>query len=131
MKLELLRLTSDDLDAVDDLMKRNSRTLGFLPSEALLDYLHRGHVLGAKVRDDRLIGYLLYAPSQSRFRVVHLCVSEEFRGYGIARRLLEELKGVATTQSAITLSCRRDFPAHHMWPKLGFVSNRREARDVL
>ena len=39
-----------------------------------------------------------------------------------ASRLLERLKSVATTQSAITLSCRRDFPAHYMWPKLGFVS---------
>ena len=122
MEVEISRLTADDLSAVDDLMKRNSRTLGFLTTEALSDYLHRGRVLGAKVGDGRLIGYLLYAPSQSRFRIVHLCVSEEFRGHGIANGLLEELKSVATTQSSITLSCRRDFPAHHMWPKLGFVS---------
>ena len=122
LKVEFLRLTSDDLDAVDDLMKRNSRTLGFLPTEALIDYLHKGRILGAKIEGERLAGYLLYAPSQSRFRIVQLCVSQGFRGCGIASRLLEELKGVATTQSAITLSCRRDFPAHHMWPKLGFVS---------
>ena len=122
MNVEILRLTPDDLDAVDDLMKRNSRTLGFLPTEALTDYLHKGCVLGAKVGSDSLIGYLLYAPSQSRFRIVQLCVSQEFRGRGLASRLLEELKGVATTQSAITLSCRRDFPAHYMWPKLGFVA---------
>ena len=122
LKVEFLRLTSDDLGAVDDLMKHNSRTLGFLPTEALSDYLHRGRVLGAKIGGHRLIGYLLYAPSQSRFRIVQLCVSQEFRGCGIASRLLEELKDVATTQYAITLSCRRDFPAHYMWPKLGFVS---------
>ena len=35
---------------------------------------------------------------------------------------LKSSKSIATTQSAITLSCRRDFPAHHFWPKLGFVS---------
>ncbi len=136
MKVEILRLTSDDLDAVDDLMKRNSRTLGFLPTEALTDYLHKGCVLGAKVGRDSLIGYLLYASSQSRFRVVQLCVSQEFRGRSVANRLLEELKQVATTQSAITLSCRRDFPAHYMWPKLGFVAigekpGRSEARHLL
>ena len=122
LKVEFFRLTSDDLGAVDDLMKRNSRTLGFLPTEALIDYLHKGRVLGAKIEGERLCGYLLYAPSQSRFRIVQLCVSQEFLGCGIASQLLEELKGVATTQSAITLSCRRDFPAHHMWPKFGFVS---------
>lgn len=122
MQVEFLRLTSDDLWAVDELMKRDSRTLGFLPTEALTDYLHKGHVLGAKIGSEKLIGYLLFAPSQSRFRIVQLCVAQEFRGCGIANRLLEELKSVATTQSAITLSCRRDFPAHSMWPKLGFVS---------
>ena len=122
LKVEFLRLDFDDLGAVDDLMKRNSRTLGFLPTEALIDYLQKGRVLGAKIEGERLVAYLLYAPSQSRFRIVQLCVSQDFRGCGIASQLLEELKSVATTQSTITLSCRRDFPAHHMWPKLGFVS---------
>ena len=122
LKVEFLKLTSDDLGAVDDLMKRNGRTLGFLPTEALIDYLRKGRVIGAKIEGERLVGYLLYAPSQSRFRIVQLCVSQEFRGCGIANQLLEELKGVATTQSAIALSCRRDFSAHSMWPKLGFVS---------
>ena len=42
--------------------------------------------------DGTLIGYLLYAPSQNRLRVVQLCISEEFRGCGIARKLVEELK---------------------------------------
>ena len=131
LKVESFRLTSDDLGDVDVLMKRNSRTLGFLPTEALTDYLRRGCVLGARIGGDRLIGYLLYAPSQNRFRIVQLCVLEEFRGRGIASLLLEKLKSVATTQSAITLSCRRDFPAHHMWPRLGFVSiGERPGRSV-
>ena len=127
LKVEFLKLTSDDLGAVDDLMKRNGRTLGFLPTEALIDYLRKGRVLGAKIEGERLVGYLLYAPSQSRFQIVQLCISQEFRGCGIARQLLEELKGVATTQSAITLSCRRDFPAHYMWPKMGLRINRGKA----
>ena len=122
LKIEYLTLTGDDLGGVDDLMKRDSRTLGFLPNKALTDYLQKGRVLGAKTEGDRLIGYLLYAPSHSRLRIVQLCVSAEFRGRGIASSLLGELKSVATTQSAITLSCRRDFPAHYLWPKLGFVS---------
>ncbi len=121
-RVEFLTLTANDLDDVDDLMKQDSRTLGFLPTEALTDYLQRGRVIGAKTKGEGLIGYLLYAPSESRLRIVQLCVSAGFRGLGIASRLLEELKGTATTQSAITLSCRRDFPAHRLWPKLGFVS---------
>ena len=122
LKIKFLKLAFEDLGAVDGLMKRDSQTLGFLPIKALADYLQRGRVLGAKVGGDRLIGYLLYAPNQNRFRIVQLCVSEEFRGRGIARCLLEQLKDAATTQSSIILHCRRDFPAHYMWPKLGFVS---------
>ena len=121
LRVEYPALGPDDISAVDDLMKRNSQTLGFLPAEALNDYLRKGKVIGAKDEGDRLIAYLLYAPRQSSFRIVQLCVSQEFRGQGIARKLLEELKGAATTQSAITLNCRRDFAAHHMWRKLGFV----------
>ena len=121
-------LRSADLDAVDTLMKRHRRTLGFLPTEALRDYLATGTVLGAKGRDDQLVAYLLYSSNPDRFRIVHLCVSEEFRGQGIAKQLLNTLKDSGTTQTAIKLSCRRDFPAHHMWPRLGFVSYRRKAR---
>ncbi len=121
LKVKFSKLTSDDLRHVDELMRSNSQTLGFLPAAALSEYLQKGRVLGAKIDGDRLIGYLLYSSSQSRFRIVQLCVSKEFRGRGVASQLLEELKGVATTQSFITLSCRRDFPAHSMWPRLGFV----------
>ncbi len=67
------------------------------------------------------MGYLLYAENPRRFRIAHLCVAEQFGKQGIARRLVDELKQSATTQKAVVLNCRRDFPAHAMWPKLGFV----------
>ena len=121
LNVEISTLTSFDVGSVDGLMKGNGQTLGFLPAEALRDYLRNGSVFGAKTRSGRLVGYLLYAQGASRFRIVHLCVAQDFRDSGIARLLLNKLKSVATTQVAITLNCRRDFPAHHMWPKLGFL----------
>ncbi len=121
MQVGFSKLTIADLAAVDTLMKRHSQTLGFLPAEALRDHLDRGGVLGAKV-DDNLAGYLLYWSNSQRFRITQLCVSEDFRGRGIARQLLERLKDSANTQTAIDLNCRRDFPANDMWPKLGFVA---------
>ena len=102
-------------------MKRNSRTLGFLTLEALEGYLERGDVVGARSDDGMLKGYILYATHRDYFRVTHLCVSEDFRGKGLARRFVEHLKEIATTQKIVRLACRNDFPAHHMWPKLGFV----------
>lgn len=121
MEMEFSRLNPVDLNAVDDLMKRHGQTLGFLPAEALRDYIAKGCVLGAKHESGQLMGYLLYGSSTDFFRVVQLCVSEEARGQGVARQLLQMLKDSAHTQTVIKLSCRRDFPAHRMWPRLGFV----------
>ena len=121
MKLSVRQLGPSDLQAVEALRRKNSRTLGFLAFEVLEDFLERGWALGAKTGDDDLAGYLLYASSHPRFRITHLCVADECRGNGIARQLFEALRSRATTQLAIRLSCRRDFPAHHLWPKLGFV----------
>ena len=121
MTTRISRLSPAHLRAVDELMKRNSGTIGFLPSAALKDYLEKGWVLGAVAGSGSLIGYLLYAANRDRFRVTQLCVAENFRGQGIARKLLNALKDSATTQKLIRLNCRNDFPAHYMWPELGFV----------
>ena len=115
------KLTVADLDAVDELMKRYSGTIGFLPLTVLEDYLRKESVLGAKAPDGQLIGYLLYGAYPNRFRIVQLCVREDFRNKGLARNLLETLKRSATTQKVIRLRCRRDFSANSLWPKFGFV----------
>lgn len=121
MNITISKLTLDDLATVDDLMKRHSKTLGFLPEQALREHLERGNVLGAVTTEGLLSGYLLYANYPDRFRIVHLCVDENFKRQGIAKKLVECLKGTATTQKSIQLYCRRDYPAHAMWPKLGFI----------
>lgn len=124
MPTSIKQLTLVDLDAVDNLMKRYGQTLGFLPRGALESYLkgEKGGVLGAKTDTGQLVGYLLYATNPRYFRLTHLCVSEECRGQGIAKRLVNNLKESATTQRAIKLNCRRDFPANDLWPELGFVT---------
>ena len=122
MKINISQLTPADLNAVDELMKRYSQWLGFLPREALQSYLEKGTVLGAKADDGQLVGYLLYADRYDYFRITHLCVLEEYQRQGIAKRLLNDLNGLANTQKVIKLNCRRDFPANNLWNKLGFVA---------
>ena len=136
MEFKVTKLTVDELNAVDGLMKLNSSTLGFLPREALRDYFNSDGVLGAKSSNGELVGYLLYASQFSRIRIVHLCVYSDFKGRGIARKLIESLVNSATTQTEITLRCRRDYPAHVMWPKLRFIpisefSGRAQSGSVL
>ena len=48
MSITISKLRPADLAAVDKLMKWNSRTLGFLPRKALLEYINKEGVLGAK-----------------------------------------------------------------------------------
>lgn len=121
MKMNIALLNESDLDKVDDLGKRFRKTIGFLTQETLLEYLRRNRVLGAWTESGDLTGYLLFADYPDRFRIAQLCVNEDFRGQGVARSLLDALKARANQQKVIKLRCRRDFPAHHMWPKLGFI----------
>ena len=121
MELTISKLTFPDLHAVDRMMKRHSSTLGFLPLAVIEDHLKKEFLLGAKTPDGRLIGYLLYAAYHDRFRIVHLCITQASRGQGLARRFLDALIDEATSQTVITLTCRNDFAAHHLWNKLDFV----------
>ena len=122
MDMQAPKLTLSDVDAVDSLMKSNSSTLGFLPKDALEDYIRKDGCLGVKDGGGALMGYILYGNYPAYFRVAQLCVSEKFRGRGVAARLMNDLKASATTQTVIKLNCRNDFPAHSLWPKLGFVA---------
>ncbi|MYD62559.1 MAG: GNAT family N-acetyltransferase [Gemmatimonadetes bacterium] len=122
METIISKLKSTDIDAVDKLMKRNSRTLGFLTRETLLEgFIKKGGALGVKTSDGQLIGYLLYDVCKHHIRITHLCVAEEFGKRGIARQLVDKLKQTPHSKKIIRLSCRRDLPAHNMWPKLGFI----------
>lgn len=121
MTIDISTASLGDLDAIDSLMKANSETLGFLPRVALCEYVRNGGVLVAKDSKDTIVGYLLYGENQHYFRLAHLCVAGDSRGKGIASKLVEALKGIATTQRIIRLHCRRDFTASKLWPRLGFL----------
>ena len=122
MNITVSKLTSAWLDAVDELMKLNSKTLGFLPKQALQEFLDKGGALGAIGNDGQLVGYLLFSSYPNYFRITHLCVAKRHRGKGIAARMVNRLRNEVDTQKIIKLNCRRDFPANNMWPKLGFVA---------
>ena len=120
---DIRTLDAGDVDAVDRLMKANSATLGFLPREALRDYLDRGRVLGAKRGDGSVAAYILFANRRTDVRVAHLCVDRKLRGKGLARKLMERLATGSRKQGLLSLElhCRRDFQANAMWEKLGFI----------
>jgi GNAT superfamily N-acetyltransferase len=101
------------------LADEDSSTLGFLPHSAFEAAARRGTLLAA-VHGTDLVGYALFALPRQHVRLVHLCVAKRHRGRGIARLLVEEVSARHRDRLGIILRCRRDYPAHHMWPSLGF-----------
>ena len=119
----VVTLTCADLDAVEALRERNTETLGFLAKGVLSHYLASGGGLGTKTPDGRLVAYQLFALHRRHIRIIHLCVAAEARGCGYAKALVDQLTDVAKQRDigVVKLNCRRDYPAHSLWPKLGFV----------
>ena len=120
-KPEIAPLAPEDLKSVDELMKQNSGTLGFLPFEALKDHQQKGCIIGAKTNVGELVGYILYGKNDDQFRIAQLCVSDKHRKKGIAKQLVESLLETATSQKLIKLTCRDDYPANEIWYQLEFV----------
>lgn len=99
----------------------NSATLGFLPYEAIRQAAVEGRVL-AFVENDKVKGYALYGVRvrTGDISLTHLCVGKDQRGRGIARELVEGIIERNQHRAGIRLSCRKDYDANAMWPKLGF-----------
>lgn len=63
----------------------------------------------------------------NRVRIVHLCISENWRRKGISEQLFNHLKKITDTDKqyeGIGLTCRRDFNLDPLWQKLGFLPRR-------
>jgi GNAT superfamily N-acetyltransferase len=108
-------LVSDIIDLADSA----SDTLGFLPMAVFYEAARKRTLLAA-VRGRKLCGYALFALPQQYIRVTQVCIAPEFRGLGVARRLVNEISRLHPDRLGIKLRCRRDYPAHRMWPSLGF-----------
>lgn len=109
-----------DVGAVIALAKAAKSTVGFLPDSAFRDRAQSGTLLVA-VADDHVVGYLLHDLPRDEIKVVQLVVDPTHRGQGIARRLLDEVGIRHQARRGVSLSCRNDYPAHALWPSLGFA----------
>ena len=114
-------VSSRFLTGIKALARKNSTTLGFLPEGAFDAYAQRGWVLAA-IADGDVAGYVIYRISRMRASLVHLCTNERYRGQGIARQLFLTVVDRTSDLRGILANTRRDFPAHTLWPRLGFAA---------
>ena len=123
LQVELVYIGRQDeqiLHQIVALGDMSRRTLGFLPQTAFMQAAESGTLLAA-VDDGQVLGYALYSLPRQVVRLTHLCVSENARGQGIARRLVQAISERHADRFGITLKCRKDFPANELWPTLGFA----------
>ena len=121
--IEEIKPESPYYDQVVLLGNANSKTLGFLPYAAISEAAADGRVLGS-VTNGIIQGYVLFARRVRRgdISLTHLCIGQEHRGLGIARELVDAIIERHPQRAGIRLSCRKDYDAHRMWPKLGFTA---------
>lgn len=81
--------TSKYLKKIQELGRKNSRTLGFMPDGGFRGAADKGWILVAIDSRKECVGYLMYRVSTSNFKatIVQLCTDEKWRGRGIARKL--------------------------------------------
>lgn len=129
MRTIVVQPSSNELDAVRALWRANSATLGFFPDGAFAQHAAQGWILAA-VDGSVVLGYLAYRVARARAVIVHLCVAEAARGLGVAKALFAALRAAAPDVRGVAVSCRDDFAATAVWPKLGFRTvGERAARE--
>ena len=124
MTIEFIDNRNKFFSDVKTLGRKNSATLGFMPDGGFEDHAKKKCIIVA--HDGKILaGYLMFrvVSRASRVNIVHLCVSDDYRGNGVSTALLNALKGkYEKTYRGILLSCRTDFThASKVWKDFGFT----------
>lgn len=131
ISLELVRPGSPLLPRISGLWRANSATLGFFPSGAFTDHAANGGLIAALEEDGSFVGYVAFRRAYRRASIVHLCVDDRARGHGVARLLFEAFREATSDLLGASVTCRADFEATTLWPKLGFMAvGEQPAREI-
>ena len=106
----------------EDLHRRNSEQLGFIPRSRLEWYEDRGQII-PEYENGELCGYLIWGIGWPWMRIYQACVEYDLRWLGHGKNLVDAAIRVAKKNkcSAITLGCRDTNAATKFWMALGFV----------
>ncbi|UGS08819.1 hypothetical protein [Microcystis aeruginosa] len=66
MKVEIIAIENGStyLKKIQELGRKNSKTLGFMPEGGFIDHADKGHILAAISLDQKCVGYLMYRIKQ-------------------------------------------------------------------
>ena len=123
MKIELRRIDTDDLDAVDEI-ERTSYPTPWSRAMFAAELQKPGSLaLGAYGESGELCGYAIVSRYVDAWHVMNIAVAPEYRRRGIARALLERLFEIteADPRRGYTLEVRvSNTAAIRLYERLGF-----------
>jgi hypothetical protein len=111
----------DTIKYINDLAKKNSEALSFIPLPRIEDYLRRGQILIQTENDDPC-GFLIFGKERT-IKVYQACIQYDARRKENGRILVDKLIALAKTKEAsgISLWCAQDLDANEFWSECGFT----------
>ncbi|HAF36354.1 MAG TPA: hypothetical protein DCG88_20595 [Sphingobacterium sp.] len=114
----------EHLDGIIKLWEKNRSTLGLMPKDAFRDNIQKKWILVSCNKGNEVEAYLQFRHTNrtQTISIVHLCVSADYRGKNLAKKLLDELVSLYQNKVVgIKLSCRSDYKdAIKFWQKYNF-----------
>lgn len=115
----------------DDLARKNSEALSFIPRPKLEAYAANGQILTA-TENGELCGFLVYGMGWPQVRIYQACIQYDARRREHGMALVARLAEIARQRfcSDIRLWCADDLEANAFWRDAGFdyVTQRRGGR---
>lgn len=112
----------NDIEAVKKLANANRHALGFVRRASLRESCQRGWLLVAQAHG-QVIGFCHFRHCKSALRttIYELCVEQQWRGQGIGRALVEEVKRQLVEQGLLHLQLKAgaNLPANAFYEHIG------------
>jgi ribosomal protein S18 acetylase RimI-like enzyme len=110
----------------EELHKKNSDALGFIPRSRLESYERNGQILIQKEGGDEC-GYLIFGKGWPYLRIYQACIDYDVRrqkhGFSLVSKLVKE---AGKRHEKILLRCRENLEANIFWEAAGFSLLRSE-----
>lgn len=119
------RLTPDQVDAAvkyaDDLARKNSEALSFIPRPMIEAYARRGQLM-LSLENDEPCGFLIHGENWPQIRIYQACIQYDARRREHGMALVAALAAKARERGChdIRLWCADDLDSNEFWRAAGF-----------
>jgi ribosomal protein S18 acetylase RimI-like enzyme len=119
------RLTDDQVEAAvkyaDDLARKNSEALSFIPRPMIENYARRGQLMLA-LENDEPCGFLIHGENWPQVRIYQACIQYDARRREHGMALVAALSSRARERGChdVRLWCADDLDSNEFWRSAGF-----------